>query len=223
MAYMKPFADYFGNERIIMKIQTFTVGTMGTNCYFLIDENDGSCIVVDPGAEADRLYGKLSERGLTVQAIFLTHAHFDHIMALPQLREKTGAPVYVHEADEELLTDNDKNLMNRFCSAPVRNLPADRHYGEGDSIRFGTEMLRILHTPGHTPGSVCIAAGEELLTGDTLFRGGAGRYDFYKGSFSQLQSSLKRLSGLQTDYRIRPGHGASSHLFFEKETNAYLI
>ena len=213
----------FCREGRIMKIQTFTVGTMGTNCYFLIDEAEGSCIVIDPGAEADRLYGKLSERGLTVRAFFLTHAHFDHIMALPQLREKTGAPVYVHEADAELLTDNDKNLMNRFCGTPVRNLPADKYYAEGDCIRFGGEELRILHTPGHTPGSVCIAAGEELFTGDTLFRGGAGRYDFYGGSFSRLQGSLRRLSGLQTDYRIRPGHGASSHLFFEKETNAYLI
>ena len=204
------------------KIQTFTVGTLGTNCYFLIDEAAGACMVVDPGAEAEKLLGKLRERQLYVKAILLTHAHFDHIMALPQLREETGAPVYIHEADEELLTDNDKNMMNRFCSVSVCNMPADRHYADGDRLQFGGETLRILHTPGHTKGSVCIAAGDDLLTGDTLFRGGAGRFDFYGGCFTQLQQSLKRLSALQKDFRIRPGHGASSHLFYEKETNSYL-
>lgn len=205
-----------------MKIQKFIVGLMGTNCYFLIGNNSDECAVVDPGAEAGRIIQKLEEKKLKCTHILLTHAHFDHIMALETVREATGAPVFVHEADSEFLTDNDLNCMSVFSSEKIKINPAENLLKDGDVLEIAGERVRVMHTPGHTPGSVCFLCGSDIVSGDTLFRGSIGRYDLPGGDFMTLLSSLKAISELDGDRRIYPGHGPSTTLTREREANLYL-
>ena len=205
-----------------MKIHKFIVGSMGTNCYFLIGNNSDECAVVDPGAEAGRIIQKLEEKKLKCTHILLTHAHFDHIMALETVREATGAPVFVHEADSEFLTDNDLNCMSVFSSEKIKINPAENLLKDGDVLEIAGERVRVMHTPGHTPGSVCFLCGSDIVSGDTLFRGSIGRYDLPGGDFMTLLSSLKAISELDGDRRIYPGHGPSTTLTREREANLYL-
>lgn len=206
-----------------MKILKFSVGVMMTNCYFLVDTETMRCALVDPGDDAEMLLGKIAEKGLTVEKILLTHAHFDHIMALPQIRKATGAPLYVHSEDKELLLDNEKNCMRRFGEVDLPMDPPEFTFEDGEVIPIGKDSVTVMHTPGHTRGSCCFIAGEEMLTGDTLFRGCIGRHDLWGGSYATLSASLEKLKGLETDYKIYPGHGTTSRLFFEKENNIYLL
>jgi len=206
-----------------MKILRFSVGVMMTNCYFIVDEESAACAVVDPGEDADKILAKLKDKGLRVEAILLTHGHFDHIMALPALVAATGAKVMLHEKDEALYSDNDLNCMRRFAGVDLPMPPIDRLLRESDEIAVGGSRIRVLHTPGHTEGSVCYLCGEDLITGDTLFAGSCGRSDLPGGDYRTLLSSLHRLRDLPDDYRIFPGHGTSSHLERERHTNVYLL
>ncbi len=205
-----------------MKVLKFSVGVMMTNCYFIVDEQSAACAVVDPGDDADKLLEKLKDKGLRVACILLTHGHFDHIMATPALHAATGAPIYLHEADAELYADNDKNCMRRFAGVDLPMPIPTRLLKEGDRIPLGNGSITVLHTPGHTPGSVCYLAEDNLLTGDTLLYGTCGRSDLYGGDYRKLLASLKRLCKLEKNYRIFPGHGTSTHLFHEIENNIYL-
>ncbi len=205
-----------------MKIQKFIVGSMGTNCYFLIGSDSGECAVVDPGAEAGKIIAKLEEKNLKCTHILLTHAHFDHIMALEEVRAETGAPVFVHEADSDFLTDNDLNCMSVFSSENLKINPADRLIRDGDELEIAGETVKVMHTPGHTPGSVCFLCGSDIISGDTLFRGSIGRYDLPGGDFMTLLGSLKALSELEGDRRVYPGHGPSTNLDRERGANLYL-
>ena len=143
---------------------------MGTNCYFLIGSDSGECAVVDPGAEAGKIIAKLEEKNLKCTHILLTHAHFDHIMALEEVRAETGAPVFVHEADSDFLTDNDLNCMSVFSSENLKINPADRLIRDGDELEIAGETVKVMHTPGHTPGSVCFLCGSDIISGDTQHR-----------------------------------------------------
>ena len=196
---------------------------MQTNCYFLINEQTGLCAVVDPADEYGRIAAKLSEKSLKLDKILLTHAHFDHIMALRRLREQTGAPLYVHKDDVEMLLDPHKSLMATAgeCSRPED--PPEHTLKDGDEIQLGTDTIKVMHTPGHTKGSVCYICGDSIISGDTLFRGGIGRYDFYGGDYDLMLASLDRIKALDGDYKIYPGHGSSTTLLREKETNYYLM
>lgn len=205
-----------------MKVLKFSVGVMMTNCYFVIDEESAHCAIIDPGEDDEKLLGKIKEKGLTVDAILLTHGHFDHIMALPAIAEATGAPVMLHRDDEELYMDNDKNCMRSFSNMDLVMPAPSRLLEEGDTVQIGNGRILVLHTPGHTPGSVCYELEGALLTGDTLFLGSCGRSDLYGGDYRQLLSSLHRLRDIPENLRIFPGHGASTHLAHEKETNVYL-
>ena len=210
-----------------MKILTFPVGVMQTNCYFLLDTSSTSPekpigAVVDPGDDADKLIEKIHKMNLAVQYIFLTHGHFDHIMALESLREATGAPVCIHRGDAELLVDPDKNCMARFSDhiLPIRH--AEILLEDEQTITIGHETVTVMHTPGHTPGSVCYLTEDAMLSGDTLFRGGIGRYDLYAGDYSALMISLGKISAMTKNYRVYPGHGSSTSLYNEKLNNLYL-
>lgn len=205
-----------------MKIQVFRVGSMQTNCYFLTDNKASETAVVDPGADGDRLLEKLSEKELRCTKILLTHAHFDHIMSLEMVRRATGAKVYVHTDDAKLLCDDERNLAKGFTGESLSCRPADILLSNGDIVTLGEEKLRVLHTPGHTPGSVCYITDGAILSGDTLFRGDIGRYDLPGGDYDALIRSLAKLSALTGEYKIYPGHGASTSLEYEKANNLYM-
>jgi len=197
-----------------MLIKTLPVGQLGTNCYVITDENTHECAIIDPGADANTILGFVEANELTVRAIFLTHAHFDHTMALTDVFEKTAAPVYVHE--KEKLTGGARE-QSRLAS--VSNL---RNYDEGDKIAVGALEFTVLLTPGHTMGSVVLQCGTALFTGDTLFAGSCGRTDL-GGDMDMMEASLRRLSLLDGDFEVYPGHADSSTLSQERRYNYYMI
>ena len=191
-----------------MNITILQLGALQTNCYIV---SDGTvCAVVDPGDSGDRVADWLESQGLTPQCILLTHGHFDHVGGAAALQRRyPDLEIYVHEADTRLTA----NLS--------RGLVWTKHYGEGDTVTVGAMTFRVLDTPGHTPGSVCLQCGEVLFSGDTLFAGSCGRTDFPKGSHSRMKQSLARLAALEGDYRVLPGHGGETTLERERKYNPY--
>ena len=191
-----------------MNLKTLALGAYQTNCYLL--SNDTEALVIDPGYEPDTILDSLE--GLTLKAILLTHGHFDHVGAVKELVAETGCEVYIHAAES--------TMPPMMTAGP---LYYTRTYAEGDTIApiAGAE-LKVLHTPGHTPGSVCLLWGQELFAGDTLFAGSCGRVDLPGGDPAQMMQSLNRLASLQADYRVHPGHGPSTTLSQEKRYNPYM-
>ena len=188
----------------MLNIQTLPLGELQANCYVLWGADPACVAVIDPGDGVFALERAL--RGKTVAGVLITHAHFDHILGLPAL---AGAPVYVHGQDAAAMTDDALNCC-RLVGARA-HVPATRTVAEGDVISLAGLDFTVLHTPGHTPGSVCYLCGEHLFTGDTLFVNGCGRTDLPGGSQSALSASLRRLMGLR-GLRIHPGHGESGVL-----------
>jgi len=206
----------------MLKIQIFSLGAMQTNCYFIIDEATHDCAVVDPGDECEKILSSLSSHELNIKMILLTHGHFDHMMALGKLRDATGAPVYIHSADAPALLDPSISYMKQFAGIERSEKPADRLLSDGDVLKLGESEFTVMHTPGHTPGSVCYICGDKMIAGDTLFRGSIGRYDLIGGNYEVLCKSLEKLKNLEGDYRVYPGHGSSTTLENERRTNLYL-
>lgn len=205
-----------------MKISTFILGSMRTNCYFIIDEKSNKTIIVDPADEYEKINKIISERNLSVEFILLTHAHYDHMMALEKLRESTGTPLYVHKDDAEAVINPQHSYMIKVVSGDKRYKSAEKLLQDDDILYCGNIEIKVMHTPGHTMGSVCYIVGDNIITGDTLFKGDVGRDDLYGGDETQLNNSLKRLISLNGDYKIYPGHGSSSTLEYERKNNMYL-
>lgn len=205
-----------------MKILTFILGVMQTNCYFIIDETTGATAVVDPAASVEKITDKITEHGLNLKYIILTHAHFDHMMALEELREQMHVPVYIHEHDAQALLHPEQSYMYQFGGIKTSCRATDFLLTDGDVLKLGQSKIKIIHTPGHTMGSICLIAEDNIISGDTLFRGDIGRYDLYGGDYNQLLQSLKKLSDLEGDYKIYPGHGSSTRLSKERKNNIYL-
>lgn len=195
---------------------------MRTNCYFLTDEDTGETIVADPADECEKIISKLNERNLKLKFILLTHAHFDHMLALEELRGKTAAPLMIHKNDAPALLDPKLSLMSRFAGIDTPCKDAEIKLGDNDIIKLGNNEIRVMHTPGHTPGSICLVFDRTIISGDTIFRENIGRHDFPGGNYAQLEESLKKLSSLEGDYKIYSGHGASTTLAHEREFNPYL-
>lgn len=204
-----------------MKISTLITGPTHTNTYIL-QSADGFAAVVDPGGSTDELLARIASRGLKLVQILLTHAHFDHILGLEELRERTGAPCALHTDDRIMLENPNFSMMKQFAGIDTPCTPPERLLRDGDEIALGCETLKVLHTPGHTPGSVCFDVGDFIVCGDTIFRENIGRYDFWGGDYDTIMESLQRLAALPGNPKLYPGHGQSTTLEHEREFNLYL-
>ena len=183
-------------------MKTLTVGPVSTSCYIVWDDASDACVIIDPGAEPERILAACE--GRRIEAILLTHGHFDHIGGVSGLAEE-GGDIVVHRDDAPMLQSAELNaswLAGMHVTAPA----ATRTVQEGDVLQYAGMDFTVLHTPGHTPGGVCYQAGEWLFTGDTLFEFGYGRTDLPGGSMRQLADSLRRLQPLAQKYEIFPGH-----------------
>ena len=191
-----------------MTLKTYMLGTLGTNCYLL--SHEGHAMVIDPAEDGAALAAILGKDGLTLDAICLTHCHYDHVGGAAALQEETGAPVYLHPADLSIVPALSMGRLTVKTEA----------YPHGFSL--AGEPVTVYHTPGHSPGSVCLLTGNFLFSGDTLFAGSCGRTDLEGGSWDAMRKSLCFLSSLDETLRVLPGHGESSTLKQETQWNPYL-
>lgn len=206
-----------------MRVETYGGNGYAANCYIVTDAAESACVVVDPSVDVHTVFRQRGKTLPPLAAILLTHAHFDHMLALDDWRNMTGAPLLLHTLDAPALADPEKNVYRLFLHKDVTAAPAERLLSEGDTVRVGDEALTVWHTPGHTPGSVVFAAPGILLTGDTLFAGDIGRTDLPGGNATEMRASLACLSRRANDTdRIYPGHGGSTTFAFEKLRIPYL-
>lgn len=200
-----------------MEIFGLSVGPLGANCFIVA--KDGIGFVIDPGGEPSKIIAQLEEKNITPKAILLTHGHVDHIGAAEALRTHYGLKIYIHQEDWDFTIEPEKNLsqamlMDKISFESDEALPA--HF------EIGNIHIQTLHTPGHTPGSVCFLIGHVLFTGDTLFRGSIGRTDLYGGDYGKMMDSLSKLRLLEEECQIFPGHGPGSMLQEEIRNNPYM-
>ncbi|WP_258359942.1 MBL fold metallo-hydrolase [Moorella sulfitireducens (nom. illeg.)] len=205
-----------------MFLKTLVVGPIGTNCYLIGCQETKEGAIIDPGAEGQRILAAAGEAGLKIRYIINTHGHIDHIGANGVIKNATGASILIHSDDAPFLIDPGRNL-SVLMGSRERGPGADRLLQEGDTITIGrTITLTVLHTPGHTPGGICLQGEGLIFTGDTLFAGSIGRTDFPGGSFNQLINSIKeKLFVLDDDLKIYPGHGPASTIGAERVDNPF--
>ena len=203
-----------------MRIECIVVGDLESNCWIVGDEGDGPLVVIDPGADPDRVLDAIG--GRPVAAVVLTHGHFDHLGGASAVVAETGAPLFVHEADAGRLEDPDLNGGAAFGYFVVAPGPA-RLLGDGDIVEAGGLCLDVIETPGHTAGSICLLApaSGDLFCGDTLFRGSVGRTDFPGGDGRALRDSIARLAKLPPSTVAHPGHGPDTTLEYEARANPF--
>ena len=206
-----------------MKIVNLFPGSYGSNCYLI--EDSGHALIVDPSASASAILRRLREDGCAPDAILLTHGHFDHIMSVDTLRQaEPSLQVYIHEADAPMLTDGDKNAFSLFFGQERGWKEADVLLTDGQAITVGNATFTVVHTPGHSPGSVCYLCEKEgvMLTGDTLFADNIGRCDLWGGSYAVIRQSLKRLRNYNGSLTIYPGHGDTNKLSRALDNTMYI-
>ncbi|KYH32358.1 MBL fold metallo-hydrolase [Neomoorella mulderi] len=205
-----------------MFLKTLVVGPIGTNCYLVGCQETKEGAVIDPGAEGERILAAAREAGLKIRYIINTHGHIDHIGANGAIKNATGAAILIHRDDAPFLTEPGRNL-SVLMGTRVSSPGADRLLQEGDTITIGrTITLTVIHTPGHTPGGICLQGEGLIFTGDTLFAGSIGRTDFPGGSFNQLLNSIKeKLFVLDDELEIYPGHGPASTIGAERADNPF--
>ena len=192
-----------------------------TNCYILLERAANAAAVIDPGGDAAALIAAMTELNARPALIINTHGHWDHIGDNKALQQHYGLPIAVHELDAPLLRDGKRNAA-RFFAGDGDGGEVKRLLQEGDIIELGALRIEVLHTPGHTPGGICLKVDNLLFTGDTLFNLSVGRTDLPGGDYDALSRSLTRLTALPDDLLVLPGHSQSSTLGYEKSHNPYL-
>lgn len=207
-----------------MQVQCYTLGSIQTHCYFLINEETKEALVVDPADHGEIIAGKLDSQGLQLKGILLTHGHGDHIMAVSDLRERYKVPLLAHEAEADTLADPQMNQSVYLFRKSV-SLKADRLLKDGELVELAGLSLKVLFTPGHTPGGCCYYAEADkvLISGDTLFCTSVGRTDFPGGSMKTLLSSINsKLMPLPDETKVYPGHAEMTTIGQERRYNPYL-
>ena len=203
----------------MLNIHTLPLGSYQTNCYIVWAEGAKSCAVIDPGYEAKRVLEETGRLGLTIEAILLTHGHFDHVGAVEELVKTTGCALWMHQGDYSQLPNPTNAYFYPLANCSFTEV---QFCEEGEVIRAGGLTFTVLSTPGHTYGSVCYKCEDALFCGDTLFAGSCGRTDLPGGSSKLLHQSLNRISLLEENYWVYPGHGESTTLAEEKRYNPYI-
>lgn len=195
----------------MINIKTLALGAYQTNTYLVWEETSPTCVVIDPGYEPDTILDEAKKLGKEIAAVFLTHGHFDHVGGVRELAAETGCPVYLNEAE--------LSMPPQMTAGP---LYYTNTYDEGDFVEAAGLSFKVLHTPGHTPGSICLLCENAMFSGDTLFWGSCGRTDLPGGSWATIRKSLLRLAELSGDYDVYPGHGDATTLSFERKMNPYM-
>ncbi|MGD1075542.1 MAG: MBL fold metallo-hydrolase [Thermodesulfovibrionales bacterium] len=203
-----------------MIIRNLVVGPLQANCFIIGDEQSKKAMVVDPGDEPDRIVALLDSEGLTLDCIICTHAHFDHVGALPDLKKTSHAKIVVHSDEMEIYSA--ARDMAAFWGYDLESLPKpDLLVADGDKIRLGALTFTVLHTAGHSPGGMCLFGEGIVITGDTLFAGAVGRTDFRGGDMNKLRQSFDRLMLLPPDTMVLAGHGPNSTIGREQSENYF--
>jgi len=204
-------------------VKELQVGMIGTNCYVVACPETQEAIVIDPGDEAKRIHNLVTKNGFKITAIVNTHGHWDHVGGNRELKKLTGAPIYIHEQDARFLTDGRLHLGSMMGNN--ENSPAaDKLLKEGDIVKVGKHNLKIIHTPGHTPGGISLIGENLVFVGDTLFAGSIGRTDLPGGNYTTLINSIKeKLLSLDDETVVYPGHGPSTTIGRERARNPFLV
>lgn len=205
-----------------MIIQRLELGEIGANCYIVTDEESKETAIIDAGDFTEDLKNALIDNEKKVKYILLTHGHFDHIWGVSKLQEFTKAPVAIHFEDAPCLVDENISLAYRHFPGEQKYIRPDVFLSDGDVLTLGETQVKVIHTPGHTRGSVCFLIEKNIFTGDTLFSLTVGRTDFLGGSFSQLMNSIDKLLSLEGEYDVFPGHNRTTTLNTERKKNRYI-
>lgn len=209
-----------------MLTEMFMVGKLLTDCYVAACPKTREAIIIDPGfdtrQEAQQIFAYISQNHLKPKYIVNTHGHPDHICGNGIVKEEYGIPILIHEYDAPMLEEPERRFARAF-GFNINTTPADKLLREGDTITVGETVLKVMHTPGHSPGSVCLIGQEEVFTGDTLFAGSIGRVDLPGSSEKEMRNSLKRLANLPGHLKVYPGHGPATTIKEERETNPFLL
>jgi hydroxyacylglutathione hydrolase len=205
-----------------MEITTLVVGRLQANCYIVACEETKKAAIIDPGGDPDKIIQSVQESDYEIEYIFNTHGHMDHVEANGPVQKVLGGKLAIHPADESMLPKFTGSLLETQKNGREKEGP-DLYLNDQDEIRCGKLIFKALHTPGHTPGGVCLLVEDNLFSGDTLFSGSVGRWDFSGGSYGDLMHSLKhKLMGLSDSVVIYPGHGPSTTIGFERIHNPFL-
>lgn len=204
-----------------MEIKRIVVGVYAVNCYIAYNEEKKG-FIVDPGGSSEDIIKFLEDENITPEFIILTHGHGDHIGAIKDLKDKYELPVYASEKEEELLGDNVMNLSSSIPPFKACEFKADRLLKDEEKLDFHGVELKIMETPGHTAGSICIFMEDVIFSGDTLFKSSVGRSDLATGSPFDMADSMKKLKKVEGEYRVLSGHGAETTLETEKTYNPFM-
>ncbi len=207
-----------------MQVESFVLGPVMTNCYLVYKEKGESGLVIDPGTGAEEVVRRIQTLNLNIEAILLTHAHFDHIGGLEEVRAATGAPVYVHPQEAEWLLEPELNGSTLFPVEEVRCRPAEKTVEGGEQLTLLGETFSVFHTPGHSPGSVSYRAENFIFSGDVLFSGSIGRTDLPGGDYKTLMQTIDQvIMELPEETVVYSGHGPVTTVGREQDTNPFVI